>query len=108
MDIRNILNEEFDSLSRSELTSLQLRTLNRLNDGTVDLDSASDREADLIMELIDLGLVDDNGQLTDAGMAALSPEDTSSFRTSEVPDYDAEMGGDGFGDDELDFSVDTQ
>ena len=80
-------------ISVSDLNSLQLRSLNRLKDGVVDIETASEKELDLIMELIELGLVDDDGKLTDAGLEAVeSPADTNSqYRTSEVPDELADL-----------------
>ena len=69
-------------ISVSDLNSLQLRTLNRLKDGVVDLDSASDKELEIIMDLIDLGLVDADGNVTDAGTEA-----------SEKPDLNVQFGG---------------
>ena len=65
------------TISVSDLNSLQLRTLNRLKDGVVDLDSASDKELEIIMDLIDLGLVDAEGNVTDAGTEAGETPDTN-------------------------------
>lgn len=81
------------NISVSDLNSLQLRTLKRLQDGTVNIESASDKELDLIMELIEIGLVDDDGRLTDSGLEAIeAPADTNSqYRTSEVPDELADL-----------------
>lgn len=81
-------------ISVSDLNSLQLRTLNRLKDGVVDLDSASDKELEIIMDLIDLGLVDADGNVTDAGIEA-----------SEKPDLNVQFGGkDQEDEEELDLS----
>ncbi len=81
-------------ISVSDLNSLQLRTLNRLKDGVVDLDSASDKELEIIMDLIDLGLVDADGNVTDAGTEA-----------SEKPDLNVQFGGkDEEDEEELDLS----
>lgn len=78
-------------ISVSDLNSLQLRTLNRLKDGVVDLDSASDKELEIIMDLIDLGLVDADGNVTDAGTEA-----------GEEPDLNVQFGGED--EEELDLS----
>ncbi len=81
-------------ISVSDLNSLQLRTLNRLKDGVVDLDTASDKELEIIMDLIDLGLVDADGNVTDAGTEA-----------SEKPDLNVQFGGkDEEDEEELDLS----
>lgn len=78
-------------ISVSDLNSLQLRTLNRLKDGVVDLDTASDKELEIIMDLIDLGLVDADGNVTDAGTEA-----------GEKPDLNVQFGGED--EEELDLS----
>ena len=68
MKIMKLLSEKFtDKLSISDLNSLQLRTLKRLRDHDTDLDFASDRELYIIRDLQDLGLVDEEGELTDSG-----------------------------------------
>lgn len=67
------------TMAVSELKSLQLRTLGRLKDGVVDMETATDKEMDIIMDLIYLGLVDHDGNVTDAGQEA-----------TETPDLNAE------------------
>lgn len=77
MKILNILSEDFTSnISRMALNSLELRTLNRLDKGVVDIETASKRELDTILVLVDMGLVDTDGNLTDGGREAILPLDT--------------------------------
>lgn len=57
-------------ISVADLNSLQINTLNRLKDGRVSIDSASEKELDVIMDLIDIGLVDAEGNVTDSGEEA--------------------------------------
>ncbi len=115
-----LINEDFDfevggegkgfvanNISVSDLNSLQLRTLKRLQDGVVDIESASDKELDLIMELIELGLVDDDGKLTDSGLEAIeTPANTDSeYRTSEVPDDLADLSNPDDVNSDIDFKA---
>ncbi len=94
-------------ISVSDLNSLQLRTLKRLQDGSVDIENASDKELDLIMELIETGLVDDDGRLTDAGLEAIeSPANTNSeYRTTEVPDELADLSNPDDTNSDIEFKV---
>lgn len=102
------------TIAVSDLNSLQLRTLNRLKDGVVDIDSASDKELDVIMDLIDIGLVDTDGNVTDAGLEAGETPDTNVKLTapSGQDDEDTIDAGDDFSDDiddvgdDIDFSID--
>lgn len=107
MKILNLLikeNFEFDdsgkaftapAISVSELNSLQLRTLKRLRDGLVDLDSASDKELEIIMDLIEIGLVDVDGNVNGSGDEASEPADLSSkYRTSDTSELDNIAGDD--------------
>lgn len=79
-------------ISVSDLNSLQLRTLNRVKTGQVDIETASDKELDIIMDLIELGLIDDDGNVTDAGNEAV--EDDSQYRISPNTDVDTEFNDD--------------
>lgn len=79
-------------ISVSDLNSLQLRTLNRVKTGQVDIETASDKELDIIMDLIELGLIDDDGNVTDAGNEAV--EDDSQYRISPDTDVDTEFNDD--------------
>lgn len=107
MKILNLLvkeNFEFDGsgkaysapkISVSELDSLQMRTLKRLRDGVVDLESASDKELDIIMDLIELGLVDVDGNVNASGDEISQPADLDSkYRTSDTSELDDVQGGD--------------
>lgn len=80
MKILNILSEDLAAshlTSQNTLNSLELRTLKRLDNGVVDVDTASERELDLILQLIDMGLVNADGELTDGGKEAILPLDTN-------------------------------
>lgn len=105
MKILNLLikeNFEFDDsgkafsapkISVSELDSLQMRTLKRLRDGVVDLESASDKELDIIMDLIELGLVDVDGNVNASGDEMSQPADLDSrYRTSDTSELDNVQG----------------
>ena len=101
-------------ISVSDLNSLQLRTLNRLKDGVVDLDSASDKELEIIMDLIDLGLVDADGNVTDSGLEANADPDLN-IKYNDADDEQIDVGDvdadefDEFDDvddsDDIDFSI---
>ena len=45
-------------VSLEDLTSLQVRTLNRISNGLVTVDTASDKEFEIMQELEGLGLLD--------------------------------------------------
>ena len=107
MKILNLLlkeNFEFDDsgkaftapkISVSELNSLQMRTLKRLRDGVVDLESASDKELDIIMDLIEIGLVDVDGNVNASGDEMSQPADLDSkYRTSDTSELDNIAGDD--------------
>lgn len=87
-------------ISVSDLNTLQLRTLNRLKNGVVDLDSASDKELEIIMDLIDLGLVDVDGNVTDA--TDVTDVTGTGTKASEKPESNVQFGGED--DEELDLS----
>lgn len=88
-------------ISVSDLNSLQLRTLNRLRDGIIDMESASDKEMDIIIDLIEIGLVDADGNVTDAGQEA-GEEPTTNVK---VP-ADGEEDISDIEDDSFDFEDD--
>lgn len=89
-------------ISVSDLNSLQLRTLNRLRDGIIDMESASDKEMDIIIDLIEIGLVDADGNVTDAGQEAGEEPSTNVKLDTEVDV------GDVGGDDSFDFEDDGE
>lgn len=96
-------------ISVSDLDSLQLNTLHRLRDGRVTIDSANDRELDIIMDLIEIGLVDADGNITDSGQEAGEVPDIN--KEIEVPADDSEqveLPDDEYYDDneDIDFSID--
>ena len=79
MKIQTLLNEDATmvaspatSLKYSDLNTLQIRTLQRIADGLVDVDSANDKEYDIIADLHDLGLLDDDYALTQRGQNAVA------------------------------------
>lgn len=117
MKILNILNENFEldvdddfvptpkqpiNISLSDLNSMQLRTLQRLNNGEVDIDSANDKEAEIIVDLHDLGLLDDNYEISDAGNQVLSNDTNSedAFRVKPETDLEDELS-------DFDFDLNT-
>ena len=77
MKIQTLLNEEFaantpaQKLRFSDLNTLQVRTLLRIANGEVDVDSASEKEYDIITDLHDLGLLDDEYALAPRGLKAV-------------------------------------
>lgn len=92
MKIRNLLEATFEKtrISPNQLNTLQLRTYNRIRHNEVDIDSADDRELEIILDLIDLGVLDYNGDIvSDVG----DGDDTF--------DTDADFTGDGSSDDEF-------
>lgn len=78
MHIQDILNEDFKSNSSvpsirfNDLNTLQVRTLLRLADGEVDIESASDSEYDVMADLADMGLLDDEYNLNERGQKAVA------------------------------------
>lgn len=138
MQIQNLIAEDFSpeaaapkpQLRLRDLNSLQRRTLQRLADGVVDVDSASEAEFEIISDLYQLGLLDDEYQVTKAGAkaveiikrlhtqeidAARGRQDArdrfDASKGASVTDVDVpDVGGDTVvpdEDDEFDFSVDT-
>jgi hypothetical protein len=91
-------NENKNKISVSDLNSLQLRTLSRLKNKTVDLEDAEEKELDIIMDLIDLGFVDRDGNVTDAGKEAVKKPDT---KTKVKVDTHSSKDEDNDNDDEL-------
>lgn len=91
-----------NAISISDLDSLQLRTLNRLNLHQVDLETASEKELNIILDLIDLGLVNDDGDLTDAGKKALEPASINTEYTDKTdnPETIDDIEDDDFDDDD--------
>ncbi len=80
MKIQNILSEDFQAqvaanpapkIKFSDLNSLQVRVLQRMADGTLDVDNAKDTEYDIMADLAELGLLDQDYQLTKAGQKAV-------------------------------------
>lgn len=97
-------------ISVADLNSLQLNTLNRLKDGRVSIDSASEKELDIIMDLIDIGLVDADGNVTDSGEeAAEAPNLNVDVVDDEAVDFESsgeEISGIDFDDDD-DLDIDS-
>lgn len=75
MRIQVLLNEEAfptTSISFGDLNTLQVRTLLRLADGSVDIDTASEKEYDIMSDLYDLGLLDQEYNLSERGQKAVA------------------------------------
>lgn len=80
MKIQNILSEDFQAqvatpapkIKFSDLNTLQVRVLQKLADGSLDVDTASDSEYDIMADLAELGLLDNEYQLTKAGQKAVA------------------------------------
>lgn len=91
--------------SISDLSSLDLRTLNRLKDGIITIDDASDSELERIMDLQAQGFIsiDDDGNVTFSDDDVTDPADLSSeYRTRDTSGMDdVELG-----DDDIDLDMD--
>lgn len=81
MKIQNILSEDFQAqvaatpapkIKFSDLDTLQVRVLQKLADGSLDVDAAKDSEYDIMADLAELGLLDQEYQLTKAGQKAVA------------------------------------
>lgn len=77
MKIQTILNEDVapataPSISFNDLNTLQVRTLTRIANGEVDVDSADEKEYDIMSDLVELGLLDAEYQLAQRGMNAVA------------------------------------
>ncbi|BBA65444.1 predicted ORF [Xanthomonas phage XacN1] len=81
MKIQNILSEDFQAqvaatpapkIKFSDLDTLQVRVLQKLADGSLDVDTAKDSEYDIMADLAELGLLDQDYQLTKAGQKAVA------------------------------------
>lgn len=81
MKIQNILAEDFGGqvaataapkIKFSDLDTLQVRILQKLADGSLDVESAKDSEYDIMADLAELGLLDQEYQLTKAGQKAVA------------------------------------
>lgn len=81
MNIQNILSEDFQAqvaatpapkIKFSDLDTLQVRVLQKIADGSLDVDTAKDSEYDIMADLAELGLLDQDYQLTKAGQKAVA------------------------------------
>lgn len=81
MKIQNILSEDFQAqvaatpapkIKFSDLNSLQVGILQRMADGSVTIDNATDKQYDIMADLAELGLLDQDYQLTKAGQKAVA------------------------------------
>lgn len=100
------------NVTLADLNSLQLRTLNRIANGAVTVDTASDREFEVMEDLHALGLLNDEYELSDAGNAVLNTTPESEPLSSSMrDDVDSETADDEIVDDEFeeleDFSNDV-
>lgn len=78
----------------SDLNSLQMRTLQRIASGAVTVDTASDREFEVMEDLHALGVLDDNYEISDVGHGLLSnasePESLSKTMNNDVIDDESD------------------
>lgn len=78
MRIQTLLNEDFapdapaSALSFNDLNTLQVRTLQRIASGEVDVDTADEKEYDIMADLAELGLLDDEYALSERGAKAVA------------------------------------
>jgi hypothetical protein len=81
MKIQNILSEDFEAqvaatpapkIKFNDLNSLQVGILQRMADGSVTVDNATDKQYDIMADLAELGLLDQEYQLTKAGQKAVA------------------------------------
>lgn len=96
MKIRDLL-ERFEAenpLALNDLDSLQRRTYRRVLNGDVNIDTAEGRELDTILDLIDLGILNQDGEVTSELDSEF--ESTDGYRTSA--DDDLELDGIEFDD----------
>lgn len=95
-DVNGNILAKAPTISVADLNTLQVRTLERLKNGEVTIDTASEKEFEIIQDLIELGVVDDDGNV----VAQDSGEDESTYRTSDTSEYDDIEGLDSSVDDE--------
>lgn len=95
---------ELNRLSLNDLNSLQRRTYNRIANGEVNIDTADERELNVILDLIELGVLDHEGDIVADN--ALDIRDDSYLRQpsdefdDHEPDFDLE-------DDDLEYDSAT-
>lgn len=90
-------------ISPNELDTLQLRTYNRIEKGEVSLDTADEKELDIIFDLIDLGVLDQDGNVIgDTGEFASDDANGDEFS------FDISDEGDGDLEDILDIPDDNE
>lgn len=80
MNIQNILSEEFQAqaattaapkIKFSDLDTLQVRVLQRMADGILNVENAKENEYDIMADLAEMGLLDQEYELTRAGQKAV-------------------------------------
>lgn len=105
----NVSNAQ-NTVAMADLNSLQRRTLSRLQSNQVTIEDASDKELDIIMSLIELGLVDDDGNV----IAAHANNDSTDINNNSSLDMNTTIDDDfsnlddkvdGVDDDIIDFSI---
>jgi len=78
MKIQTILSENFNAMAQaqgikfSDLNTLQVRTLQRIANGEVDVETAEEREYDIMADLAEMGLLDQEYAMTERGMKAVA------------------------------------
>jgi hypothetical protein len=101
MKIRNLLEAAFETnivISPNEMNTLERRTYERIKNGKVNIDTADDREIEIILDLIDLGVLDQDGNIVQDG------NDMVSDFERELPDDNTELE---FNDSEFDLDDDS-
>jgi hypothetical protein len=87
-------------VSLEDLTSLQVRTLNRISNGLVTVDTASDKEFEIMQELEGLGLLDSEYEISELGTNVLSGAKDAGVTSTQSSVSDAMVDVD-LEDDEL-------
>lgn len=92
-------------VTMADLNTLQLRTLERIANGLVTVDTASDREFEVMEDLHALGVLNDEYELSDIGRNLLNSDQNSDDLSSAMADVDIEADS---GVDDLDSIPDDE
>ncbi len=93
MKIRDLLEAAFETnnvISPNEMNTLERRTYERIKNGKVNIDTADDREIEIILDLIDLGVLDQDGNIVhdDSAYTKLDNERERSFVDGTEEEFD--------------------
>lgn len=83
MKITSILESEY-YISKQDIPSIHLKILNDIKKGIFDIDNANDKQMDAIFDLVDMGLIDRDLNLTDSGESVLNDEGDSNSLNSDM------------------------